>query len=89
MKSTIKQMFLGEKGNYDNVKFTEEYDAFLDKTVALEQEFKVKFESNPEIFKFYLKISNAVEKLNAEVTTANYVEGFKLGVLLGLELSRD
>ena len=87
MKSIIKQILYGKKGNSDCIKFTKEYYDCLDKAVTLENELKTKLESKPELFDFYLEVSDAVTALSAETAAAYYIEGFKLGVSLGLELA--
>jgi len=33
MKSIIKQIFIGQKGNCDNIKYSEEYYQVLDDTI--------------------------------------------------------
>ena len=86
MKSIIKQMFYGKKGNCDNIKPTKRYKKLLEIAIACEDDLKAKLNSSPKLLELYLKAIDAVEILNEETVTAHYIEGFKLGVLLGLEL---
>jgi len=89
MNSIIRQIFLGEKGNCDNIKYHKKYYDTLDKAIICEKEFQAKIESNHELSKLYLKVSDTSNENNSESIIAHFAEGFKLGVLLGIELFSD
>jgi len=89
MDSIIKQIFLGKKGNCENIKFHKKYYDTLDEAITCEKDFQAKLESNNELSKLYLKVSDTYNENNSESAVAHFVEGFKIGILLGLELMQD
>jgi len=90
MKSIIREMFYEKKGNCSSVKFnTKEHAEIINKIVAHENKLKINLATSIELFELYGKISDANSQLNCEIAASHYVEGFKFGVLLGLELMQD
>jgi len=89
LNSVIRQMFFGEKGTCDSINFTEDYYKFLDEVIEYDDELRNKLALMPKLFEAYRKASDAISKLNRESEIIHYTEGFKLGVLLGMELTHD
>jgi len=89
MKSIIRHILYGKKGTLDSVRSTKEHDIYLDKVIEHDDELRAKLESNPELLTLYRKVNDSISKLNHESAAAHFAEGFKLGVLLGLELAQD
>jgi len=89
MKSTIRQMFFGERGNCNAVKPSKEYKEILSELIINEHKLKKRLQTTPAVFKLYRKISDIVSRLSCESETTNFVEGFRFGVLLGIELVQD
>jgi len=89
MKSVIRQMFLEEKGSCQSINPSENYNETRNEIIEYENKFKEWIKSNQELFELYSKISDTTTTLISETETTHYVEGFKLGILLGLELLKD
>lgn len=82
-KSVIKQIFCGERGTFDEIKLSEQYkkaesemyaavDAFLEK---LTDEQKEAFDNAYDY----------IADKSAEYAADHFTEGFKLGLLVGIE----
>jgi len=89
MKSVIKQMLLGKIGNFEQIKTSPEYLRVLDKTIKCEAEFKAKLAAHCEAVKLYKKVNTALNELICETEATHYAEGFKFGLLLGLEVAKE
>ncbi|MCL2862270.1 MAG: hypothetical protein FWE22_07670 [Firmicutes bacterium] len=89
MKSTIRQMYYGEKGSSEQIKVSKEYFNLLQKFTEYEEEFVSKIAAFPELLKLYTKLAESLENANSELFFVHYAEGFKFGFLLGLEISKD
>ena len=88
MKSTIKQILFGEKENSYSVKLTKEYYKILDDVAANESDLFAKLSSMPKVLALYDKTIKTMDKLNYELINIYYLEGFILGVSLGLDFKK-
>ena len=87
MESVILQMFNKERGHYESVPLNEAYQEQADKLAALEEELREKLKGNPDLVALYEKVSEAFFAVASAVGDSHYVEGFKFGVLMGLEIA--
>nr|MDE7439252.1 hypothetical protein [Clostridia bacterium] len=83
MKSIIKEIFYGERGNCDNYKTSEEYSKILEKVNKLYKEIKsVLTAEKREEFETLCKLQGDLE---VETADEHFIEGVKIGILLGIE----
>lgn len=83
MKSIIKEIFYGERGNSDNYKASEEYYKILEKVSKLHKEILDKM--SDERKEKFEKFCNLQDQLEVETADAHFIEGVKIGILLGIE----
>ena len=85
MKSIIKEIFYGERGNCDNYKASEEYYKTLEKVSKLHKEIiNGLSDEQKENFEIFCKLQ---DNLEVETADAHFIEGVKIGILLGIEAS--
>jgi len=87
MKSTIRRLYLGI--NADSIKYTKKYDKLLDKAIESDNVLRAKLSLTSGLLELYEKANNAIELLNEETAAMHFTESFKIGVLLGLELTHE
>lgn len=84
-KSAIAQMFLGGRGKNEYLRLSRES---RDKAGEVDEKYKKLQESlssQAEIWQLFEDFENAVSGLRAEEAADHYAEGFKFGLLLGVE----
>ena len=84
-KSAIMQMHYCERGSYEDVPCSNEYFKLLDEYVKNDSEIRVKLSEFPNLLELYKKANDSLEILNCESEDNHYLEGFKFGLLMGLE----
>lgn len=82
-KSIIKQIFNGFKGTAEQMRLTEQ-ERILARDVSDAYD-ELKQRLTPEQLKFLNAFENAIEEEHIEELDHFYVEGFKLGLLIGIE----
>ncbi len=83
MKSIIKEIFYGKRGHFENIKGNEEYFNLLGKVADLHKELT---EELPEESRNKLQnLCDLLDGMSAELSEEHFVEGVKLGILLGVE----
>lgn len=85
-QSAIMQMFYGRKGHCDKITCSEEYIAYMGEFVSNEQKFKEELEKYPDLAASYARVKSALENMYQEQANDYYAEGFKFGILLGMEI---
>jgi hypothetical protein len=85
-KSAIKEIFYGQRG-IEFVPQGEEYSAKLEALVLAEEEMEQKTKELPEWKALFEKVKSAFEDLGVNECDAYYFEGFRLGVLVGLDVA--
>ena len=87
MKSTILDIYHRESPAFDTIKLTDEYKKLCEKECKLVEEFlKGVSKEQAETFD---KIYELVMAQAGECEQEHFKAGFKMGVLLGLELRGD
>ena len=84
-KSAVLQMFYGENGRMDNIVSPPEAGELLD---AVDEAYKLLYEKlqpQAELWELFLKYKRSLEKLLCFEGDVNYAEGFKFGLLIGVE----
>ncbi len=88
-KTALEQMYYGERGQYDSVRASTEYSRLVEIASNLEKEFLEKLNNNKELIKLHKKIIDAYEDASCEEVKNNYFEGFKFGLLMGIDVTRS
>lgn len=84
-KSAILQMLYGEKGHVENIEFQPEEEGLLD---AVDKSYELlckNLKANSELLEQFQKYKECLEDLHVFETDKYYAEGFKFGVLIGVE----
>lgn len=84
-KSAIRQMLYGQRGNFQLIELTTEYKELKKKYCEIEDEFESKLKEMPELYALYLKVCDANDDKNSEIENTYYAEGFRFGLLIGLD----
>ncbi len=84
-KSSILQMFYGQRGNLDNVKCSSGYFDILDEVAKSYDMLCKKLRLQTELWELFLKYKESLEKLHVCEVDDYYAEGFKFGLLIGVE----
>lgn len=84
-KTAVMQMFYGENGNPSSIHFDPReipLGAEVNNNYNLLCE---KMKSDAEMLELFLKYTNGLERLNIYKQDVHYAEGFKFGLLIGIE----
>ena len=84
-QSTILQLFYGNIGTYDTIKLGENYKKLLEKVVIQDESFRKALKKYPHFIKEYNKTNDLIDQMNGEINETYYLEGFKIGLLVGIE----
>ncbi len=84
-KSMILQILYGQRGIADTIKTSDNHPDNSDKVDVLYCKFRNQLENQSEIWQSFCEYLNALEDLHSDEAEAYYAEGFKLGLLLGIE----
>lgn len=85
MESIIEKIFFGNRGTFDGIEMSEEYRECVKKELKLFEELdSLITEQQRELFEAY---ADAVNDSYAEATLCYYKEGFKVGLLIGMEVN--
>lgn len=88
-KSAIMQMFYGKRGYNELVPCGKTYRKLLRKAIEKEENMKEKLREQPELLKLYEEAIEALDALSDESSDRHYVEGFRFGVLMGMDILND
>lgn len=78
-------MFYGQRGKGDRVKCAPEYNEYSDKAEGYYQALCKKLESMPEALELLSNFREWQERMYIVEIDDNYLEGFKFGLLIGVE----
>ena len=84
-KSAILQMFYGQSGNVNRMKFIPESDPYVKAEGECYRKLQEMLEISPEAWELFLTYNQNKESLHLLSLDAHYLEGFKLGLLMGIE----
>ena len=87
--SPIMQMYYGRRGSYEKIPCSKEYFKLLEKVIENDDELREKLSAYPELLKLYKKTNESIEALHCESADNHFAEGFKFGVLMGLDIAGD
>ena len=61
----------------------------MDEYLKHDDEIRSKLSEFPDLLKLYEKATDSLELLNCEAEDNYYLEGFRFGVLMGLDIAED
>jgi len=86
-KSAILQMLNGRRGYREFIKPSKEYLKSLNEAAKNETELLAKLSTFPELLELYKKTCDSADASNDELVDTYYIEGFKFGFLMGMEVA--
>lgn len=84
-KTAIAQMLHNGRGYVENLTLSRECSDRLTEVDKKYEKLKEKLSSQEEIWKLFEELEDALSGLRAEESADFYAEGFKFGLLLGME----
>lgn len=87
--SPILQMFYGKRGNSDLIACTDEYSRLAEIAGKYYNEFREKIKDNNELLSLFDKVLDSNADLHCESADLHYVEGFRFGFLMALDVLHD
>lgn len=85
MISIIEQIYNGERGFFETIKASEEYIKILDKVDGAYKQLNEQL--NEEQKKLFADFIALTHELESESILTHYKEGFKIGLLMGMEVN--
>ena len=89
MKSAIEQMCFGLRGTYESVRPSEKYSQLMDKVCEFNNKLTEKLKDDKEAAELYRQFKDAIDEASCEECETFYKEGFRFGVLLGIDVSEE
>ena len=84
-KTAIMQMFYGERGDSEKIKYSNECKECRNKSYEYYEKLCEKFKDDAEVLELFEKFIDWTERANVEEIDVNFAEGFKFGLLIGIE----
>ena len=84
--SAIKDMYYGNRGGLDTIKIKNEEMLVLDFINESEELLLKKLSQNPELLQIYKKLDDAIGELNLIENEQHYIEGFRFGFLMAMDV---
>ncbi|MDE6558016.1 MAG: hypothetical protein K2K39_02805 [Clostridia bacterium] len=85
-KSKILDLLYGKKFTYDEmIDYDDETHSKVFKAGEIEEEFSHKIENNPELAELFEKFMQSSTVAKLAESDLYFAEGFKMGLLIGLE----
>ena len=88
IKSAILQMYFGERGYCEQIPQSMKYRNLLDDFLDSERLLYNAIASSPETVTLYDKAKEALEQVNIESAQNHFSEGFRFGLLMGLDVAQ-
>ena len=84
--SAIKDMYYGNRGGHETIKAKDEEMLALEVVNKNEELLLNKLSQKPDIIELYKKIDSAVGELVLIENEHNYIEGFRFGFLMAMDV---
>ena len=84
--SAIKEMFYGNRGNLENIKFDNKEVVLLDVINENEEILLKELSKKPKVLEIYKKLNNALGEIDLIENEHYYIEGFKFGFLMAKDI---
>lgn len=87
LQSAILQMFHGVRGQSEHVPASEKYWQLLNAVRKSDDALREKLKISPELIELYEKVIDDLSLMHCELLDNYYCEGFRFGILMGLDVS--
>ena len=87
--STIMKMYYGKCGNSECIPRSEEYSRLLDEVIENDNEIRKQLRKYSDLLALYEKTNNSINAMYAEAMNHYYFEGFRFGILMGIDVMDD
>ncbi|MDE5756421.1 MAG: hypothetical protein K2I23_04955 [Clostridia bacterium] len=84
--SAIMQMMMGQRGNFDELKLSDEYKKATHDLVDKIEEFQKQIADNPKLLEMFNELQNAHVSENTIFANDVYREAFAFGLAMGQEV---
>ncbi len=84
--SAIKDMYYGNRGVNETIKIENEEKLVLSAIIKNEELLFKKLSQKPKILKIYKKLENAIGELTLIENERYYIEGFRFGFLMAMDV---
>ena len=88
-KSVIKDIFNGFRGHYETLRMTRTEEYQKNTEIASDAYEELKKKLSPELFELHERLTEVSEKNACNELDFHFVEGFKLGLLIGIECMEE
>lgn len=85
-QSMIMEIYYGDRGRFDQIPMTEEYRELLRVAEEEETRFLSALNETEELKKLFKKTKDSIEALWSNECDSHFCEGFRIGVLLGMDV---
>lgn len=85
-ESAIREMFNGNRGRCDQIPMTKEYRQLLAEAEESEEVFLSALGKEERLIELYKKEKEDLEEIWSNECDAYFCEGFRFGVLLGIDI---
>ena len=88
LKTPILRMYYGELISPDCVSVnTKEHEAFLDELIKTDEEIQKLLKRDDTVYALYKKAMDCLGGMMSEEVAVYYAEGFRAGILLGMDIA--
>ena len=87
--SAIKEMFYGNRGTSEHIAPTKNYQEMLAEFVKKQDKLYEGLKKFPKLLELYNELENLSDALETENVDNYYSEGFRFGVLMGLDVVKE
>ena len=77
------------RGHFETISFSPKYRELLDEVVKNGEEIRKKLTKFPDLLSLHEKTNSSIEALHLETLDNHYLEGFRFGALMGLDILGD
>ena len=85
--SVIEQLYRGNRPLYEGIPLSEETKRSVENFIRLDNEFRAKLKEYPDLLAMYQRTNKAMENMSSYDANDHYMEGFRFGVLLGIDIA--
>lgn len=89
MKSAIEQMCSGLRGTYESVQPTDKQSEIMSKVCETDNKLTELLKDDKEATELFNQFKDAIDEANSEECETFYKEGFRFGVLMGIDILNE
>ncbi len=87
-EDAILQMFYGKRGTHEFIRPTAKHGKLVDNLIKSESALMEKLSAFPELTSLHQKFIEDLNEMFSEELDTHYVEGFRFGCLMGLDIMK-